>query len=616
VSGLDNLWFHLLVGALGGYVTGAIPFGFLVYRWATGTDIRTVGSGNIGATNVGRLLGFRYFVLVFLLDLLKGFAPVLCVPLVLRGLGMTPPADLGLFVALAAILGHNFPVYLGFKGGKGVATSLGALLALEPLSCAAAAIGFFLAFFLTRYVSLSSIAGAFGFVAGHFLRIKDPWSRPNLTMSLLAIAIAVLILIRHHKNIVRIFRGTEPKVPLRRRGAKEEQSMKPRGGINHWFLAGLVIVSGAAVSGSTWLVRRARMPIEVNAGRWTLRETHRELTGQQRSTRVLFAENGRKLAVLCPRYNRILFYDVTDTEKLTQVAEISLEGRPVAMAEIGRHLVVLERPAGDDKHLTPGWWETFKLDGSRDGERVLAGFYPDDLAVTPDGLFLLVLSSGRAEGDKSKPPGCLDVYARPSQGLPSQSPVGHFELEPADDADRLVVSAMGGRVLITLPKAKEEIAINISPKGSPRLAGRIALPETGTPYVSVSLDGDWMVMPTLPQKEAVVIDHLEYLHDWGSPDPWVGFLLYTLPDESAVELAQSTPRRALGRFPVKGPLNLGGTSPSGLAFSAERGLVAITTKAGTVHLVSIRSCIFDSAGQSARRVAATAGSTSQGPRAQ
>jgi glycerol-3-phosphate acyltransferase PlsY len=221
VSGLDSLWFQLLVGALAGYLTGAIPFGFLVYRWATGTDIRTVGSGNIGATNVGRLLGFRFFVLVFLLDLLKGFVPVLGVPLVLRGLGMTPPADLGLFVALAAILGHNFPVYLGFKGGKGVATSLGALLALEPLSCAAAAVGFFLVFFLTRYVSLSSIAGAFGFVAGHFLRIKDPWNKTNLAMSLLAIAIAVLILIRHHKNIIRIVQGTEPKVPLRRGGAKE-----------------------------------------------------------------------------------------------------------------------------------------------------------------------------------------------------------------------------------------------------------------------------------------------------------------------------------------------------------------------------------------------------------
>ena len=151
-----------------GYLIGAIPFGYLVFRQVKGIDIRTVGSGNIGATNVGRLLGFRYFLLVFALDVLKGFVPTFGVPLVLEKLGTSPPAELPVFVAMAAILGHNFPVYLGFKGGKGVATSLGALLALDPIACAAAAAGFFLVFLPTRYVSLSSIAGALAFVAGHF----------------------------------------------------------------------------------------------------------------------------------------------------------------------------------------------------------------------------------------------------------------------------------------------------------------------------------------------------------------------------------------------------------------------------------------------------------------
>ena len=84
-------------------------------------------------------------------------------------------------------------------------------------------VGFFVVFFLTRYVSLSSIAGALGFVAGHFLRIKDPWSKPNLALSILSLAIAVLIIIRHHKNIGRIFQGTEPKVPLRRSRGKQKE---------------------------------------------------------------------------------------------------------------------------------------------------------------------------------------------------------------------------------------------------------------------------------------------------------------------------------------------------------------------------------------------------------
>ena len=193
----------------------------------------------------------------------------------------SPPADLRVFVALAAILGHNFPVYLGFKGGKGVATSLGALLALEPLSCVAAAVGFFAVFCLTRYVSLSSIAGALAFVAGHFARVKEPFSRENFAMSSLAIAIAALLIVRHHKNLGRILAGTEPKVPLRRSRNGEAQPHQPGGRVHSLWLIGLAVVAIAILGAAGWVVHTSRTPIEVTAGPWTLRETHRELTGQQ-----------------------------------------------------------------------------------------------------------------------------------------------------------------------------------------------------------------------------------------------------------------------------------------------------------------------------------------------
>ena len=173
----DELWIQYPLGCLLGYLVGSIPFGYLVYYWVRGVDIRTVGSGNIGATNVGRNLGFRYFLLVFALDVFKGFVPTLGVPLGLKSMGILPPADLPVFIALASILGHNFPVYLRFKGGKGVATSLGGLLALDPLACGAAAVCFFIVFFLTRYVSLSSIAGALAFAVGHFARAASPGAR-------------------------------------------------------------------------------------------------------------------------------------------------------------------------------------------------------------------------------------------------------------------------------------------------------------------------------------------------------------------------------------------------------------------------------------------------------
>jgi len=297
VSWLGNPWVLYLTGSLTGYLIGAVPFGYLVYRWATGIDIRTVGSGNIGATNVGRLLGFRYFLLVFILDVLKGLVPVLGMSLAMRSLGATPPTDLSVFVALASILGHNFPVYLGFKGGKGVATSLGALLALEPLSCAAAAVGFCVVFFLARYVSLSSIAGALAFVAGHFALIKSPWSREHFAMSTLAISIAVLLIVRHHENLSRILAGTEPRVPLRRPRNGQADPEPPGGWIHPLWLICIAALAMAIVGAAVWVAHKARTPIEVTAGAWTLRETHRELTGQQRSTRIFFTEQGQKLAV-------------------------------------------------------------------------------------------------------------------------------------------------------------------------------------------------------------------------------------------------------------------------------------------------------------------------------
>src|SRR5262245_49604166 len=183
---MDNPALVNVLASTVSYLIGAIPFGYLVYYAVKGVDIRTVGSGNIGATNVGRNLGFRYFVVVLALDALKGFLPTFGLPLGLKSVGATTTGDLPVFLGLAAILGHNFPVYLHFKGGKGVATSLGALLALDPVACAAAAAGFFLLFVLTRYVSLASIVGSLAFVVSHFVRVVDPWSRENRAMSLLS----------------------------------------------------------------------------------------------------------------------------------------------------------------------------------------------------------------------------------------------------------------------------------------------------------------------------------------------------------------------------------------------------------------------------------------------
>ncbi|MEM1032626.1 MAG: glycerol-3-phosphate acyltransferase [Myxococcota bacterium] len=145
----------LLVGAA--YLSGAVPYGHLIAR-ARGIDIRAVGSGNIGATNVSRALGRGWGVVVLVLDALKGAVPV-GIAVWTAGAGLTSP--LGVTAAgLAAVVGHCFPVWLAFRGGKGVATSLGVFLVIDPVAAAASAVVFFATYALTRTASVGSLVAA------------------------------------------------------------------------------------------------------------------------------------------------------------------------------------------------------------------------------------------------------------------------------------------------------------------------------------------------------------------------------------------------------------------------------------------------------------------------
>jgi glycerol-3-phosphate acyltransferase PlsY len=212
------LWVNAAVCVLAGYLVGSIPFGLLVGR-AKGVDVRKQGSGNIGATNVGRVLGARYGVVVFALDVLKGLIPVGLARSRLYG-GSEGVAGLWLWlgVAGACILGHMFPIYLRFKGGKGVATSLGAILGLFPYFTwpGLVAFGVWVALTgLTRYVSVGSMGAAASFpVLFAIFASRGTWGPAwhLWPLYVFAATVGILVIYRHRGNLRRLMQGVEPKI--------------------------------------------------------------------------------------------------------------------------------------------------------------------------------------------------------------------------------------------------------------------------------------------------------------------------------------------------------------------------------------------------------------------
>jgi glycerol-3-phosphate acyltransferase PlsY len=188
------------------FLFAGIPTGYLIVKAAKGIDIRKEGSGNIGATNVKRVMGTRWFITVLLLDAIKGALPGTIALIFLP----FSPAQLP-FVALFTILGNVFSPYLGFKGGKGVATAIGALGVLSPLALLFSFILFTLVLLLTNYVSLGSILAAFAFP--FFVLLAGMIShKPVHTATIIFCSIiAVVIIIMHKKNIRRIMHGEENK---------------------------------------------------------------------------------------------------------------------------------------------------------------------------------------------------------------------------------------------------------------------------------------------------------------------------------------------------------------------------------------------------------------------
>lgn len=216
---------YYIICAVIGYLIGSIPFGYIIVKVAKGIDIRTVGSGNIGATNVARVMGWPAGLLVFILDATKGIGAILLSSILMKSLEIDINLKKEIYHSayylwsiggLSAIIGHLFPIWLKFRGGKGVATTLGVFFFLMlPLN----SIPFIIVlcvwiglFILFKYVSLSSIGAMITMPVAFLISTKT--LQPVILIFLL---IAFLVIIKHISNIKRLINGTEPKVNLWKR---------------------------------------------------------------------------------------------------------------------------------------------------------------------------------------------------------------------------------------------------------------------------------------------------------------------------------------------------------------------------------------------------------------
>jgi acyl phosphate:glycerol-3-phosphate acyltransferase len=205
------VWFLVLAVCCLGYLFGSFPAGYFAGRIA-GVDVRSVGSGNIGATNVLRVLGKPWGYTVFFVDAFKGFAAVRLAFFLAEHLSFTRPHAVyfAILAAVMCVVGHTFPIWLGFKGGKGVATSAGAIFGLMPLAAVIIFLVWVVVFEITRYVSVASLVAASALPATVALLIH--WEMVDgVALLYFSTVLAILVVWRHRSNFSRLLKGTEQR---------------------------------------------------------------------------------------------------------------------------------------------------------------------------------------------------------------------------------------------------------------------------------------------------------------------------------------------------------------------------------------------------------------------
>lgn len=603
-------WFNCLMW---GYLIGALPFGYVIVKLAKGVDIREVGSGNVGATNVGRFLGFRYFLLCFTLDIFKGFLPTWGLPrLVEWSTSEATGSTLPVLVALAAVIGHNYPIYLEFKGGKGVATSLGVLLALAAVPSLFTVVAFVLFLLVTKFVSLSSVLSSLVFVGVYFSQEADPWSADHLALSLLALGLMVMLIFRHRGNLKRIAQGTEPKVMFKRPArvsvdaaaevrSTESTSGEEAGGaarsgrVSMGVLVWVAMATSGIAAASLVAVRlgmHAGSAAVLDCGSYRLTTETSFATGYQRAERVLFLDSGRWLVVLCPRYQRLLVYQREQGSEAASPKEIELQGRPLALASCPEGFAVLEQPPGDEKHLRPGWISVFRANGESLG-RFEIGHYPRDMKILPGERRAVVTLAGSSEGGEKHPAPSLRVIDWTEDFQVGVRGRSEFS-SPRDDPVRLALTPDGKAAAVALGMTNRVVWLDLAdPDQIITRASRQVTAPGPIAFVSnesllVATQDHGLLRFDSPDAPPVALPIGDEVGEMIALDPSGSDWVVSLSRRSELAVLDPFAPRVKGRLKLKSTWNLGGIRPLGLAFDHDYGRIAIANRAGgSVHLVRV-----------------------------
>ncbi len=255
-------------------------------------------------------------------------------------------------------------------------------------------------------------------------------------------------------------------------------------------ILGLSTVGLALVGTVAAVVIQASRPSVLFCGDYVLRAEPPIRTGHQRAERLCFADNGRLLAVTCPRYNQVVLYRMSSEQVPNLVADIATGGRPVAIQAAHDRLYVLQRPTGDARHLEPAWWQAFDFEGSPLGSKFRLGWDPDDMVLTDDGRTMFVILSGNAEGESNRPAPSLLVVDLTTPGSPRVRGSLSFD-HPGDDPERIAFLASqsverSAATTVDLAgvslRGSNEIAwIDCSNLDQPRLTAHTPLPDSGEP---------------------------------------------------------------------------------------------------------------------------------------